>query len=104
MSTRANILVREHNEQCYVYHHCDGYPSGVGIDLKKYLATVRYWYCEDIVNDLIKGEKLNDNGYEWTSCVHGDEQYFYLIDCDKKELHCYEDKAFNSEVEIKEDS
>lgn len=89
MSTRASILVKEGDEKCYIYHHCDGYPDGVGLDLKEYLEKISSWYMEDIVNELIKGKCANDSTYEWTSGVHGDESYFYLIDCDNKVLKCY---------------
>lgn len=116
MSTRASILVKEDDDKCYVYHHCDGYPSGIGVDMQEYLKTVKYWTIENIVNDLIKahrcgtthniwtGEsKIGDDGYEWTTCIHGDEEYFYLIDCDKKELHCYTNEELTDEVKIEKE-
>lgn len=93
MSTRATILIKEKDEKdIWVYHHCDGYPDGVGTDLKHYLNTLKYnWYAEDIANALIKGSAVeDDNGYQLTSCQHGDEEYAYLIDCDNKTLTCYE--------------
>ena len=97
MSTRATILIKskEQNEEVRVYHHCDGYPDGIGIDMKAYLKTVAYWDVYQIANDLIKGEcgmvgNRHDDGYELTPCQHGDEEYAYLIDCDNKTLTCYE--------------
>ena len=39
MSTRANIiLVTPDNRIHQYYHHCDGYFSGVGEELRKYLV------------------------------------------------------------------
>lgn len=33
MSTRATILIKEKDENdIWIYHHCDGYPKGVGSD------------------------------------------------------------------------
>ena len=89
MSTRATIIVKNSNEKYHLYHHCDGYPEGIGKDLKNYLKTVSHWYPDDITNVLIKGGLNNDDGYEITSGQHGDEEYGYLIDCDKKRIKCY---------------
>ena len=82
MSTRATILIREKNEpDVHIYHHCDGYPEGIGSDLKHYLNSLKYWESEDIANALIKGIAVeDDNGYQLTSCQHGDN----------KTLTCYE--------------
>lgn len=89
MSTRAHILVKGGSEKFYLYHHHDGYPEGVGKNLKNYLNNLKWtWYPDDIVNDLVKGHI--DEGYEITSCMHGDEEYLYLIDCDVPQLVGYE--------------
>lgn len=111
MSTRATILVKDEDEEVRIYHHCDGYPDGIGSDMKAYLKDVKYWSVEDIANDLIKGKcgsyedwrtgkQIPDDGYEWTSCIHGDEEFYYVIDCVDKALHCYEDEGLKNEVVI----
>lgn len=41
MSTRATIKITERNESFRVYHHCDGYPEGIGEDLKNYLSNIK---------------------------------------------------------------
>ena len=91
MSTRATILIREGNDEIRIYHHCDGYPSGVGKDLKNYLNKNpnRFWDAYGIANGLIKGDCVKDDEYELTSCQHGDEEYAYLIDCKDKSITCY---------------
>ena len=102
MSTRATIKIIEGEDTVWVYHHCDGYPDGIGSDMKKYLDTLDYWDAYDIATDLIKGKKCGatnniwtgkttpgDDGYELTSGQHGDENYGYIIDCDKKTITCY---------------
>ena len=73
-----------------LYHHCDGYPEGIGRDLKQFLHAKKWWFASEIANDLIKQRGIKDDGYEVTTCVHGDEEYIYVIDCDKKTLKCYE--------------
>jgi hypothetical protein len=71
MSTRACIKIKERiklndndkrAKECIItlYHHWDGYPSGVGRDLKKYLnEVVSKWACgwiaEYIATKLVRG-------------------------------------------------
>lgn len=93
-----------------LYHHSDGYPSGVGSDLKQFLAkrndAKRYcsdeviWDAERIATDLVRGaiihkhwqtgEPYRDMGYDVAICQHGDCAYGYEIDCDSLTLKCYE--------------
>lgn len=95
MSTRATIKIKEGNCEQYIYHHHDGQPSGIGVELKNFLNGLKpfQWDIEIIVNRLLKGwMSMNghvDNGYEWTTCQHGDEEYAYLIDCGEKTIKCY---------------
>ena len=100
MSTRAHIRIIEDYEQIMLYHHSNGYPEGVGSDLKKFLQEncKDYWDNCEIANGLVKGgvkhayksaisrkyEITPDDGYEITTSLHGDEDYIYVIDCDKK--------------------
>lgn len=111
MSTRATILIKseKQNQQVRIYHHWDGYPEGVGTDLKHYLKEVGFCYADvyRIANGLIKGGVYDDKGesdmgYELTSCQHGDEEFAYLIDCDNKTLKCY--KVGWDEFEWKEEN
>ena len=104
MSTRAHILIIGGSEKFYLYHHYDGYPEGVGKDLKKYLNNLKWtWYPDDIANDLVKGHI--DEGYKITSCLHGDEEYLYLIDCDVPQLAGYKidvgDNTYNDIIQDK---
>ena len=95
MSTRCHIRIKEGEEQFQLYHHHDGYPEGVGAELKKYLATKNHngsWYADEIANELVKGKLVADDEYEITSCIHGDEEYVYVIDCVAQTLKCYAHK------------
>lgn len=104
MSTRACIKIKasirlndddKKLTECVItlYHHCDGYPEGVGKDLKKYLRDVvskwNWWMPEDIATNLVRGELDGDTGYEVAICEHSDCQYGYVIDCDAQTLTCY---------------
>lgn len=90
MSTRASIRITEGDGQILLYHHCDGYPEGVGSELKEFLKERKYWYAERIAQGLVTMKnQWNDFPYEPAICLHGDEEYVYVIDCDKKTLTCY---------------
>ena len=106
MSTRAHIRIKDGEDLFQLYHHHDGYPDGVGAMLKDFLKK-QYkqggWYGDNIANDLVKGKLTyehtglydgkkyikSDDEYEITTCIHGDEEYVYVIDCQKKSLKCY---------------
>lgn len=93
MSTRCNIIVKSKSEEVILYHHHDGYPEGVGVELlmKVYpkLHDNHYYNdVEDIVNMLIKDK--DDDEFEYTSALHGDIEYVYEIDVDQKTIKCFE--------------
>lgn len=87
MSTRATIRLKEGENIVNLYHHHDGYPEGVGADLKDRLNNNKnYWDVYSFANLLIKD---NNDEYELTNGQHGDEAYAYLIDFDTKTITCY---------------
>ena len=100
MSTRATVHFQEAGEtQAIVYRHSDGYPKGLGVDLKAFLDEVKanltdtrfdnasylaakfvVWqakrYAEDhYLNFLSLGIVLQDPG---------DIEYRYLVECSGK--------------------
>jgi hypothetical protein len=100
MSTRCQIRIKDEYRSVELYHHHDGYPEGVGADLKEYCSKLpndkwSYWSIRRITNDFLKGElKLEhcdgtiepDMGYELALGFHSDIEYAYLIDCEKRTL------------------
>ena len=79
MSTRCNIIIKEKDkEPIYVYHHFDGYPEGVGSELKKILST-------EYTNNTISAKEIEqflydyDSQYEKTDGIHGDIEYLYIL-------------------------
>lgn len=94
MSTRAHIRIIEGKEEICLYHHHDGYPEGVGATLVRellpkleHLKEVPYsWNATDLANHLIK---LQNDEYELTPCLHGDEEYVYVIDVCKHTIRCF---------------
>lgn len=89
MSTRCNIIVRDGKRQYTLYHHCDGYPEGVGLDLwnrfSEKLGNSRY-DAVDVVNELLKDKE--DDGYELTRGLHCDIEYLYEIDLMNERISC----------------
>ena len=77
MSTRAQIRIIEGGEHKDFYHHFDGYFSYLGEELKAALKK-----CNGMAE--LEDTLLNEmKGYEQTENLHGDIEFFYLIDFDK---------------------
>lgn len=96
MSTRTNIVIKWGREKIVLYHHHDGYPEGVGADLKlmvkkNYLDNkYQSMYPFYVANRLVKNKYgMNDENYEITTGLHGDIEYVYEIDCKIKTVTCY---------------
>lgn len=95
MSTRCHIIVKENNKETFIYHHHNGYPSGVGAKLESLLAE-----CEHIsdFNNLVDRITFIDRGYEVDDGIHGDEEFLYTITLDENlcTLKCeeYPEKLF----------
>ena len=101
MSTRSEILIKDYGtyeglkwkRSGKLYHHCDGYPSGVGRDLMEriypMLVKSNNLGVDEIANKLIKDKDNVDDGYEMTVYTHADIEYFYEIDIPKKQIKCF---------------
>lgn len=91
MSTRCNVILKEDGKTIYLYHHFDGYPEGVGADLKNMLDEVREktipYNIYQWANHLLKNK--DDDGYELTSGLHGDIDYYYQIDTVRNTLRAF---------------
>lgn len=95
MSTRCNIIIKDHSdERVVLYHHHDGYPEGVGHDLRGFLDKKfsGYWFpwTFGLANSLVKNRcGLFDDEYEITSCIHSDIEFLYVINLKARSLRCY---------------
>lgn len=98
MSTRSNIvLITPDNKVHQFYHHCDGYLSGVGEELRKFLVFslgMKHIHDmnsndesnTDIYHFMLK-ELLKDDSYEdeyildldSNNNLHSDIEFLYLI-------------------------
>ena len=92
MSTRSNIIIvtPDNNSIHQFYNHCDGYLSGVGEELRKYLVysvglctRVKKLSLYDILVEYISSD--DDYEYECTmdlnasNKIHADVDYTYII-------------------------
>lgn len=118
MSTRCHVVVRngknENKEKWnYIYHHCDGYPGGVGKELSDILTEIQSNGVsrKNFNANFITENILNySDEYELDNSIHGDEEYIYLIDVETKHivdgfesnsvtLTCYEVLSFEFETD-----
>lgn len=90
MSTRSNIiLVTPDNKAHQLYHHWDGYLSGVGEELRKHLIySIGMNTLKDIsLYNILLGEIHKDEDYEDeyiynmndANRLHADIEYLYII-------------------------
>ena len=113
MSTRSNIIITKKgtNDVWQYYHHCDGYLSGVGEDLRMFIRVAEFihkicsekssyhgnridclgWVMKGMAGDDYEpepedGESENINSPDK---LHGDIEYVYLIQESDKELEFY---------------
>lgn len=93
MSTRCNIIIHSETEHksCFLYHHWDGYPEGVGKELVDRLSGKFAGF------DSIKSTLQQDSQYEDTNGLHADIEYLYVILVDTLNLNIFCFKAKNWE-------
>lgn len=91
MSTRSNIILVTHGNKAHqFYHHCDGYLSGVGEELRCKLvySLGMHTLIKDMpLYDLLVREVAKDSDYEdefkyemnEANRLHCDIEYLYII-------------------------
>ena len=115
MSTRANAVIKKTEKNGYVsyahlYHHHDGYCSGVGKDLSEYMAEIGVMPDEEkkkVLEDpvslakwLSHDDRHDEYEYEGTSVnLHGDIEYLYVIDLTNKTITCYSTWDWDGEID-----
>jgi len=91
MSTRANIYIRDNYEDRdkeVLYHHCDGYPEGVGRDLIRILRALPSDSEVTLTKQgLAKFICDADPLFSITTpFMAGDAEYIYEIDLSKRRV------------------
>lgn len=89
MSTRCNIVVKDtEGNGVILYHHCDGYPSGVGahlLEIVKGKGFMDAFACANHILHTTEGEndKPFKNDFELAGCLAGDIEYLYTVKVDR---------------------
>lgn len=105
MSTRANVVIKKSDDNgavnyAQLYHHHDGYCSGLGNDLSEYMAEIETMPDEEKKNILktpvslaewfADDKRFDEFEYEGTDVnLHGDIEYLYVIDLTTETITCY---------------
>ena len=118
MSTRCNIIVTSDKGIAQYYHHCDGYWSGVGEELKEWFTE----YFNKFFNDggkkpqalkIMEELSTKNRDYEYERDfiqLHGDIEFLYEIleneECIKIVCYQYADitdweRSEREELELK---
>ncbi len=84
MATRCNIVIKRGEDEILIYRHWDGKPTVTGVELLK--------ICQDSNYDIfgIIQFMARDGQYELTQHKHGDAEYEYTIDIDRKEITAFQ--------------
>ena len=115
MSTRANIVIKDGNEELWFYRHSDGYPEGAMPLLEKFMNAVKdktirnnitqasgwlillgaeeYKVRADFTHENYKGIREKDwkvGSIEPTTGRHGDIEYLYTLDLETKTIKAEE--------------
>lgn len=88
MSTRAAIIIKDTKSKNNLYRHCDGYPEGLGEEIKEFLDT--YKEAASVSADTLAMDMNREGIASHTDCIHSDEEYLYIIDCEERKLTCYD--------------
>lgn len=94
MSTRANVVIKQGEHAATLYHHHDGYPSGVGADLCSYINEILEREDADEIMKSPKSlakylEGIDDDEYEIEYSLSGDIEFLYIVNLDKREIACF---------------
>lgn len=100
MSTRSQIEVISNGKSVMLYHHCDGYPEGVGYCLLKLMEEYKNSKYKD--EDGIVRRMIRNGMFEVTFWNHNDIEYFYQMDFDKEQVNCMMVNNWGDKMEIEE--
>lgn len=87
MSTRCIVAITYNRKTVELYHHCDGYPEGIGFFLAKCMnryikekETRRIFHDAD----FLASHWVAGNDFEITFSRHCDIEYYYEFNLDKQ--------------------
>lgn len=84
MSTRCQVKVMQDGREILLYHHCDGYPEGVGFCLLKLMDKYKNWWASELATKMVR-----EGNFECSLNYHLDIEYLYEMDLDSGRVRCY---------------
>lgn len=115
MSTRANVVIKKADDNgavnyAQLYHHHDGYCSGLGDALSEYMAEIEVMPDEEkkkvlktpvsLAKWFADDKRFVEFEYEGTDVnLHGDIEYLYVIDLTKETITCYSTWDWYGEID-----
>ena len=82
MSTRCQVRIIGNGTSLNLYHHFDGDFNGVGKELSGLLEPLRRG--TELDAGLFTKALMSKGGYDVTFRAHGDIDYFYQLDFDRR--------------------
>ena len=76
--TRANVVLEYPGVKIWLYRHCDGYPSGLGQELKDAMDP------DSSLDTVLNILTISD--IELTTGQHGDIEYLYIVDLENNKV------------------
>lgn len=90
MSTRCDVLVKCGKFKVQFYHHTDGYLEYIGqhlVDFMRDKEVMNQQHNDIAAENYV--QKMIDDGFIITFCEHGDTEYHYEVNIDKKTIKAY---------------
>lgn len=93
MATRCNVRIYQSEDSntpdFILYHHNDGYPTGVGACVEDFIKNrFKYvLYSDYLANALLKWDE--DTEYQIAHVMAGDINYYYDVFCEERLIRCY---------------
>lgn len=104
MSTRTNVVIlKENHKPVQLYHHHDGYPTGVGKELQEYIADILKEDKEilstpdNLAKYLSHPERDDEYELEGRINLHFDIEYLYVISLDEETITCYRVRMWSTQ-------
>lgn len=84
MSTRCQVKILQDDSEILLYHHCDGYPEGVGFCLLKLMERCKDWFAGELATKMVR-----EGNFEVSARYHLDIEYLYEMDLNSGRVRCF---------------
>lgn len=91
------VKVIKDGKSIELYHHCDGYPEGVGFCLLKVLELYKKNEYTFYINQMIK-----KGNFEIAFRTHLDIEYYYIMNLDTMTVECMAVDNWDGDMKVLE--